>query len=346
MASKAISAERRRAACWLALALVASSPALAEDYPARPVRIISQAGIGSAPDVMARIVADQLGKALGQQAIIINRPGASGANAAQMAAGAEPDGYTLFMANSSTFTIMPETQNKLSFDVGRDFVPVGFVAEQPMLIAVTAGLPVTTLADLIALAKERPGQLLYAANAGGSTPNITGEFFRERAGIDITYVSYPGAAAGLTDVVAGRVQIIVEGLPALLGAVEGRSIRPLRCWRRRACRIFPTSRLRAIRCRASWRPAGPRCWRAPERRRNRAQDISRYDRGPRRTGRAGALRAARSLCQTDVARGSRCLHSNAANTVAADRAQGVGQGPLAHVPEKWMPVFRKGHAQT
>ena len=227
MASKAISAERRRAACWLALALVASSPALAEDYPARPVRIISQAGIGSAPDVMARIVADQLGKTWGQQAIIINRPGASGANAAQMAAGAEPDGYTLFMANSSTFTIMPETQTKLSFDVRRDFVPVGFVAEQPMLIAVTAALPVTTLADLIALAKERPGQLLYAANAGGSTPNITGEFFRERAGIDITYVSYPGAAAGLTDVVAGRVQIIVEGLPALLGAVEGRSIRPL-----------------------------------------------------------------------------------------------------------------------
>jgi tripartite-type tricarboxylate transporter receptor subunit TctC len=122
---------------------------------------------------------------------------------------------------------MPETQSNLSFDVGRDFVPVGFVAEQPMLIAVTAALPVTTLADLIALAKERPGQLLYAANAGGSTPNITGEFFRERAGIDITYVSYPGAAAGLTDVVAGRVQIIVEGLPALLGAVEGRSIRPL-----------------------------------------------------------------------------------------------------------------------
>ena len=227
MASKAISAERRRAACWLALALVASSPALAEDYPARPVRIISQADIGSAPNVMTRIVADQLGKPWRQQAIIINRPGASGANAAQMAAGAEPDGYTLFMANSSTFTIMPETQSKLSFDVGRDFVPVGFVAEQPMLIAVTAALPVTTLADLIALAKERPGQLLYAANAGGSTPNITGEFFRERAGIDITYVSYPGAAAGLTDVVAGRVQIIVEGLPALLGAVEGRSIRPL-----------------------------------------------------------------------------------------------------------------------
>ena len=144
---------RCAAACWFALTLAASHPVPAQDYPARPVRIISQAGIGSAPDVMARIVADQLGKAWGQQAIIINRPGASGANAAQMAAGAEPDGYTLFMANSSTFTIMPETQGKLSFDIAGDFVPVGFVAEQPMLIAVTAGLPVTTLAELIALAK-------------------------------------------------------------------------------------------------------------------------------------------------------------------------------------------------
>jgi tripartite-type tricarboxylate transporter receptor subunit TctC len=201
--------------------------AQSEDYPTRPVRIISQAGIGSAPDVMARIMADQLGKAWGQQAIIINRPGASGANAAQMAVGADPDGYTLFLANSSTFTIMPETQSRLPFDVQRDFVPVGFVAEQPMLIAVNAAVPANSLAELITLAKERPGQLLYAANAGGSTPNMTGEFFRERAGIDITYVSYPGAAAGLTDVIAGRVQIIVEGLPALFGAVEARSIRPL-----------------------------------------------------------------------------------------------------------------------
>jgi tripartite-type tricarboxylate transporter receptor subunit TctC len=211
----------------LALTLLAAAPSIAQDYPSRPVRIISQAGVGSAPDVMARIVADQLGKAWGQQAIIINRPGASGANAAQMAASAEPDGYTLFLANSSTFTIMPETQTKLPFDVQRDFVPAGFVAEQPMLIAVSAALPVNSLAELIALAKEQPGQLLYAGNAGGSTPNMTGEFFRERAGIDITYVSYPGAAAGLTDVIAGRVQIIVEGLPALFGAVEARSIKPL-----------------------------------------------------------------------------------------------------------------------
>jgi len=227
MTPKAIAARRCAARWWLLLAILAATPAHALDYPTRPVRIISQAGVGSAPDVMARIVADQLSKAWGQQAIIINRPGASGANAAQMAASAEPDGYTLFLANSSTFNIMPEMQTKLAVDVERDFVPVGFIADQPMLIAVTGDLPVTTLSELIALAKERPGQLLYAANAGGSTPNMTGEYLRERAGIDITYVSYPGAAAGLTDVIAGRVQIIIEGLPALFGAVEAKSIRPL-----------------------------------------------------------------------------------------------------------------------
>ena len=122
MASKAISAERRRAACWLALALVASSPALAEDYPARPVRIISQAGIGSAPDVMARIVADQLGKTWGQQAIIITSSGSQ----------RSPDGGR--GAGRLTFhswpSRPPSCRNADRFDVLWDFVPVGFVAEQ------------------------------------------------------------------------------------------------------------------------------------------------------------------------------------------------------------------------
>jgi len=214
---------------WVgALVLLAMPTALsAQTYPARPVKIISQAGVGSAPDVMARIMADELGKAWGIQPVIINRPGASGSLAAQMAATAEKDGYTLFLANSSTFNIMPHTQPNTPFDLKRDFIPAGFVAEQPMLIAINADLPVKTLPELIALAKQRPKELLYAGNAGGSLPNMTGEFFRERAGIDVTFVSYNGAAAGLVDVVAGRVPIIVEGLPALFGAIESKKIRPI-----------------------------------------------------------------------------------------------------------------------
>ena len=221
--------ERAGRASLLALMLViaGAAPGAAQDYPSRPVKIVSQAGVGSAPDVMARIMADELGRLWGQQPVIINRPGASGSLAAQMAASAEKDGYTLFLANSSTFNIMPHTQPKLPFDLDRDFVPVGFVAEQPMLIAVSSSLPVTTLPELIALARQKPNELFYAGNAGGSLPNMTGEFFRERAGIAIGFVSYPGAAAGLVDVVAGRVQIVVEGLPALFAAINSKAIRPL-----------------------------------------------------------------------------------------------------------------------
>jgi len=221
-------ARARRFAVLLGLVIAATPTSLpAQTYPTRPVKIISQAGVGSAPDVMARIMADELGKAWGVQPVIINRPGASGALAAQMAATAEKDGHTLFLANSSTFNILPHTQPNAPFDMKRDFVPAGFVAEQPMLIAVNAEVPVRTLPELIALAKQKPKELLYAGNSGGSLPNMTGEFFRERAGIDVTFVSYPGTAAGLVDVVAGRVHFIVDGLPALFGAIESKRIRPL-----------------------------------------------------------------------------------------------------------------------
>ena len=214
------------AASALALAFTfgAAMPAAAQSYPSKPVKIFSQAGVGSAPDVMARIMADQLTRIWGQQALILNRPGASGALSAQAAAASEPDGYTLLLANSSSFNIMPITQPKVASDLAREFIPVGFVAEQPMLIAVDANAGINTLQELIDRAKQRPGELLYAGNSGGSLPNMTGELFRDRAGIDITFVSYPGAAAGLTDVVAGRVPIIVEGLPALHGAIEGRKL--------------------------------------------------------------------------------------------------------------------------
>jgi tripartite-type tricarboxylate transporter receptor subunit TctC len=216
-----------RTALLALVAAVAALPAAAQDYPVRPVKIISQAGVGSAPDVMARIMADELGKAWNQQPVIINRPGASGSLAAQEAARSEKDGYTLYLANSSGFNIMPHTQKNLPFDMNRDFMPVGFVAEQPMLIAVSSTLPIKTLPELIAFAKQKPKELLYAGNAGGSLPNMTGEFLRERAGIETTFVSYPGAAAGLVDVVAGRVHFIVEGLPALFAAIDSKSIRPI-----------------------------------------------------------------------------------------------------------------------
>jgi tripartite-type tricarboxylate transporter receptor subunit TctC len=197
------------------------------DYPAKPVKIITQGATGSGPDVIARIVADHLSKAWGKQVVIFNQPGGGGVRAAQTAGTAEPDGYTLYFPTVTTFVIMPEVQAKLPVDLDRDFVPVGHVAETPMMVAVAPSLGLNSLPELIALAKSRPGDILYAANNRGSFPHLTGELLRKKAGIEVRFVPYQGAAAGLQDLVGGRISMIVESVGALKGAAQGGSVKPL-----------------------------------------------------------------------------------------------------------------------
>jgi tripartite-type tricarboxylate transporter receptor subunit TctC len=199
----------------------------AEPYPSRYVSIIIQTAPGSGPDVIARIVADRLGHSWGQQVTILNRNGGAGLIAAKAAAAAPSDGYTLYMPTSTTLVILPETQPKLPVDFERDFVPIGLISQSPMIIAVSSALGVNTLEQLIALAKKRPGEVLYAANNRGSFPHLAGEFFRSRAGINLMFIPYPGAAAGLRDVMGGRVAMIVEGPAALSGAIQSGAIKAL-----------------------------------------------------------------------------------------------------------------------
>jgi tripartite-type tricarboxylate transporter receptor subunit TctC len=217
------------ALCALAItgASAALSPVKAEPYPSRPVSIIVQTAPGSGPDVVARIVADGLTHIWGRQVTVINRNGAAGLVAAQAAAAAQPDGYTLYMPTSTALVILPETHAKLPVDFERDFVPVGLISQSPMIIAVSPALDVETLDQLIALARKRPGEILYAANNHGSFPHLAGEFFRSRAGLQLTFVPYPGAAAGLNDLMGGRISMIIEGPAALAGAVQAGSIRAL-----------------------------------------------------------------------------------------------------------------------
>jgi tripartite-type tricarboxylate transporter receptor subunit TctC len=144
--------------------------AQAEDYPTRSVKLITQGAAASGPDVIARIVAEHLGRLWGQQVVILNHPGAGGSVAARQAASAAADGYTLYMPATSAFIVMPQMFPNLPFDLDRDFVRIGFVAEQPMVIAVAPSLGVNSLQDLITLAKKRPGEILYAANARGTLP--------------------------------------------------------------------------------------------------------------------------------------------------------------------------------
>ena len=224
-----MTASRRLPIGWLSILtlLAAASPALAADYPTKPVKIITQAAAGSGPDVIGRIVADQLTRRLGQQVLVVNHPGAGGLIAAQAAATVEPDGYTLYMPSSSALMVLPETQAKLPFNFERDFVPIGMIGKQPMLITVSPKLGVSTLAELIALAKKRPGEILYAGNTPGTVPTLTGEMLKQRAGIDMTFVPYPGAAAALKDLVGGQISIVIESGAGLTGAIQGGSVKLL-----------------------------------------------------------------------------------------------------------------------
>jgi len=214
-------------ACVLAAVLGLLATAHAAGYPVRPVRLIAQGAPGSGPDVIVRIVTEQLTRAWGQPVLIVNHPGAGGLVAGHAAAAAEPDGYTLYAPTITTFVILPEMHDKLPFDLERDFTPVGLVAETPMMIAVAPALGVKSLAGLIALAKARPEAIFYAANNRGSLPHLTGELFRSRTGSSVTFVPYPGATAGLQDLAGGRVSMIVESVGALRGAAQAGTVTPL-----------------------------------------------------------------------------------------------------------------------
>jgi tripartite-type tricarboxylate transporter receptor subunit TctC len=210
------------------MAMLAATPrALAADYPTKPVQIINQAAPGSGTDVLGRIVAEQLTKRLGQQVLIISRPGAGGLVAAQAAAAAEPDGYTLYMPSSSALMVLPQTHRDLPFDFHRDFVAIGMIGTQSLLVAASPSLGVSSLPELIALAKKQPGKILYAGNTPGTLPALTGVMLEQRAGIEMTFVPYPGYAAGLTDLKGGRISVIFESMSALAPAVQDGSVKLL-----------------------------------------------------------------------------------------------------------------------
>ena len=219
--------------CWtvglwlVAAGLLAGAPAQAQTWPSKPVKVIMATAAGSAPDVIARIVTDRLSQMWGQQVLIINRPGAGGLIALQALAASERDGHTLYLPSSSSLVVLPETNSKLPLDLQRDLIPVGLVGEQPFMIVAGNSISVNTLPEFIALAKIKPGELTYAANFRGSLPNMTGEWFRTRAGIDMTFVPYPGAPQGLQDVMGGRISAMVEGLAVFVGPMASNSVKPL-----------------------------------------------------------------------------------------------------------------------
>jgi tripartite-type tricarboxylate transporter receptor subunit TctC len=206
----------------------AAAPVQAADYPNKPIRVISDSPPGSAVDVTFRMVMDRVSAVLGQQIVPVDQPGASGAVAAHAAAQAVPDGYTLFAPAISLFIAVPGKAENLPLVLPRDFLPVGSLIEQPMFVCASPASGLKSLPDLIRRAKAHPGQISFAATGIGRVTHLTGLLLQSRAGIKLQVVPYTGGpAAALTDVMGGRVPLIVEGYSGLAGAIQAHKLNVL-----------------------------------------------------------------------------------------------------------------------
>lgn len=206
----------------------APMPAIAQDYPTKTVTLITPAAAGNSPDVVTRLVADRLTQLWKQQVVVLNRPGAGGLIAIQAAANLPKDGYSLYMTQASTFTVLPVThKDKIPVDLDKAFVPVALVGEQPIALAINKDVPAKTVAELIALANKTPGGMLFAATNRGGQSHLTGELLRERGKANISFVHSASAAASVNDVIAGRIPIEFEGLAGLAPGTQSGGLRLL-----------------------------------------------------------------------------------------------------------------------
>jgi tripartite-type tricarboxylate transporter receptor subunit TctC len=211
-------------AAALVLAASLSTAAQAQSYPVKPIRVIVPLAPGGGNDTLARFIAKHLSDGLGQQFIVENRPGGGGLVGGEYAARAAPDGYTLIVGGSG---LMVVTLAYRKLDMQKDFTPVALIGEYASLLVVHPSLPVKSVAELIKLAKSRPGQLNYGSAGTGSAGHLVMEMFRTRAGLDMVHVPYKGAAPAMTEVMAGQVSMVFSNPLGSVGAVKAGRLRPL-----------------------------------------------------------------------------------------------------------------------
>jgi len=212
----------------LALALLAASVgAHTQSFPTKPIRLIVPDATGGSPDTLGRLLAQKLSDSMGQQVIVDNRAGAAGVLAAEMAAKAPADGYTLLMTTTSIYAILPNLRKNLPYDPVKDFVPVSRIATASNVLVVNIALPAKSVAELVQLAKEKPGILNYASAGVGSPAHLAGEMLNLLAGIKLTHIPYKGAGPALLDVIAGNAQLIITSPIAAGAHMSGGRVRPL-----------------------------------------------------------------------------------------------------------------------
>jgi len=209
-----------------AAVIPAASQAHAQEYPTKPVTIISDSAAGSTPDAVLRVIADRLSQMWGQQILAVNHPGATGSIASRIAADSAPDGYTLYMPVLSSFVALPGPAPNVPIRLPRDFTAIGFAAENPMFVVASHSLGINKISDLIVQARARPGAISCAVTGVGRLTHLTAELLQSRADIKLLTIPYTGGPAhAISDVVSGRVGLIIEGYSGIAGAVQSGSVK-------------------------------------------------------------------------------------------------------------------------
>ncbi|MEN3354443.1 MAG: putative tricarboxylic transport rane protein [Betaproteobacteria bacterium] len=196
-------------------------------YPNRPIRFIMPYPVGGTIDMSGRLVAQQIGDALGQQVVVDNRTGAGGTLGTETAAKAPPDGYTIVMGGTGTLAVSPGLGRPLGYNPLTDFAPISLLATTPYVLVAHPSVPAASVRELIALAKAQPGKLNYASGGSGSAPHLIGEMFRTRAGINVVHIPYKGSSPAKIDLMAGRVQMFFTGIPPVLSEIRNATLRAL-----------------------------------------------------------------------------------------------------------------------
>lgn len=217
----------RLAAVLAAAVCLAGAPATAQDYPARPVRVLVGFTPGAAADITARVLASRLTQILNQQVVVENKPGAGSSLAADYVSHAAKDGYTLLIGTSANLTNVVISQQNLGFDFVKDFAPIALITTAPVILVVNPSLGVNSVQELIALAKKKPGEINYGSTGVGAAPHLAGELFNARAGIKTVHVPYQGSPQAVTDLLAGRVSMMFSPASAVLPHVKAGKLKAL-----------------------------------------------------------------------------------------------------------------------
>jgi tripartite-type tricarboxylate transporter receptor subunit TctC len=224
----------------LALALVfACCCAAAADYPTHPIHLIVPFAPGGGNDTVARLVGQNLGKALGQPVVVDNRPGAGGVVGAEAAARAAPDGYTLFLGGVGSHAINPNLHAHLTYDPIKDFAPISLIAQAPLILVVHPSVPTQSVQALVALARAQPGKLNYASNGNGSSSQLAAVMFESMTGVQMVHVPYKGLSPALQDLLTGQVQLMFSSVVAILPQVQAGKLRALATTGARRMALLP-----------------------------------------------------------------------------------------------------------